>query len=333
MDEKAFHDYLISWGVGEDKIDSRISFVKKIEEHLKEHVPVWSLEDINAASAQSIVDGMIDRGENTIENLQTLLLYAKMIKNDALYINTFQHLDGYEVFNNLSNLLGYMVGDDLRDIIFEELPLPPVGLSSREKALFAYRVMNRLEEIFEEDTVKEVLKDSLRDLPVSMYTKNKRYFEVDCQSNIDCYLNKKGHQFLETLRKHRDEKRFFFGQEITDDVIAYVESNKEIGQGIREGNIIYETKIPYNTKAFLSEPDPELKCYHYCHCPWVRESLRRNALKVNPLFCQCSAGFHKKPYEVIFGQPLKADVLKSVLRGDDVCRFAIQLPNISSDIK
>jgi predicted hydrocarbon binding protein len=45
------------------------------------------------------------------------------------------------------------------------------------------------------------------------------------------------------------------------------------------------------------------------------------------MFCQCSAGFHKKPYEIIFGQPVKAEVLESVLKGDDICRFAIYLPD------
>jgi hypothetical protein len=273
---------------------------------------------------------MIDRSENTLENLQTLLFYAKMIGNNDLFVLIFQHLDGYEVFDNLFNKLGNVVGEDLRDIIFEEMPLPPLGLSAREKSLYTYRAMNRLEEIFEENTIRDLLKDSLRDLPESMYEINKRDYDIDCQKDIDCYLIKKGERFLETLRAYEREHKLFFGQEITDDVIAYVESNKEIGGGIRDGDIIYETKIPYNTKAYLSESDPETKRYYYCHCPWARESVRNSALKVSPIFCQCSAGFHKKPYEIIFGQALKAEVLKSVLKGDDICRFAIHLPELDS---
>ena len=330
MDQKTFHDYLLSWGVGEEKIDSRINFVTEIEERLKSQVPTWTLTDVNCASAQSIVNTMIDRKENSLENLQTLLLYAQMIGNDALYVVIHQHLDGYEVFDNLYKKLGQVVGEDLRDIVFEEMPLPPLGLSAREKSLYTYRAVNRLEEIFDSGTVRDVIKDSLRDLPESMYQTNKKYFDIDCNKDIDCYLLKKGSRFIETLGQFKNENKLFFGQEIDDQVLAYVESNKEIGQGIRNGNVIYETKIPYNTKAFLSETDPEIKRYHYCHCPWVRESIRRSALKVNPVFCQCSAGFHKKPYEVIFGQPLKAEVLKSVLNGDDICRFAIFLPDSAS---
>lgn len=330
MDHKAFHDYLLSFGVDEEVIDNKINFISELEELLKKQVPTWTLEDVNCASAQSIVDSMIDRSENTLENLQTLLFYAKMIGNNDLFVLIFQHLDGYEAFDNLFSKLENVVGEDLRDIIFDEMPLPPLGLSSKEKSLYTYRAMNHLEEIFETETVRDLLKDSLRDLPDTMYEINKREYDIDCQKDIDCYLIKKGERFLETLRTYKRERKLFFGQEITDDVIAYVESNKEIGGGVRDENVIYETKIPYNTKAFLCETDPETKRYYYCHCPWARESIRNNALKVNPVFCQCSAGFHKKPYEIIFGQPLKAEVLKSVLKDDDMCRFAIYLPDSGS---
>lgn len=330
MDQKAFHDYLLSLGVGEDVIDDKINFISELEVHLKRQVPAWTLEDVNCASAQSIVDSMIDRSENSLENLQTLLMYSKMIGNKDLFVLIFQHLDGYEAFDNLFKKLGNVVGEDLRDIIFEEMPLPPLGLSSKEKSLYTYRAMNRLEEIFETETVRDLLKDSLRDLPESMYEINKREFDIDCMRDIDCYLIKKGERFLERLRTYKRENKLFFGQEITDDVIAFVESNMEIGGGRRDGNVIFETKIPYNTKAYLSETDPEKKRYFYCHCPWARESIRNDALKVNPVFCQCSAGFHKKPYEIIFGQSMKAEVLKSVLKGDDICRFAIYLPDSDS---
>ncbi len=308
------------------EVDSRISFIRGIETRLQHRIPECTLGDINSAYAQSIVDNMIDRSENSLENMQTLLLYAQMIGNDALYLRIFQHLDGYEAFNNLHNKLATVVGEDFRDVIFEELALPPLGLSPCEKSDYTYRVISRLDEIFEEETVRTLLKDSLRDLPEAMYNENKRIYEIDCQKDIDCYLEKKGQRFIKILRHYRDQKKLFFGQEINDDVIAYVQGNKEIGQGIRKGNTIYETKIPYNTKSYLSETEPQKKRYHYCHCPWVRESIRKGEYQVNPIFCQCSAGFHKKPYEVILGQPLKSDVLQSVLKGDDICQFIIYLP-------
>jgi len=91
------------------------------------------------------------------------------------------------------------------------------------------------------------------------------------------------------------------------------------------GNIVYETKIPFLTKEALAETDPTLKRYYFCHCPWAREAVKSGAT-VAPVFCNCSAGFHKKPWETALGQEVQVDVLESVLQGYDRCRFAIHLP-------
>ena len=47
---------------------------------------------------------------------------------------------------------------------------------------------------------------------------------------------------------------------------------------------------------------------------------------LNAVFCNCSGGFSKKPWEVIFGQTLQVDLLESALKGDYRCRFAVHLP-------
>jgi hypothetical protein len=78
-------------------------------------------------------------------------------------------------------------------------------------------------------------------------------------------------------------------------------------------------------KKYLHEKDPKKKRYYYCHCPWVREAIL-SGVKISPNFCYCSAGFEKRPWDVIFDQPVKADVIESVLRGDLVCKFAIHIP-------
>ena len=44
------------------------------------------------------------------------------------------------------------------------------------------------------------------------------------------------------------------------------------------------------------------------------------------IFARAAAVFTRNPLKVIFGQTLKVDVLESVLKGDERCRFAIYLP-------
>ncbi len=326
MREKAFRDYLIGRGFEKDVVESQIDAVQKIENQLKNQTPGWLLEDLNHTAGQELVDGMIDRGENTMENLLALVRYAKVIDNRELFVTIFQMLDGYEVMDNLYQKLGDVVGEDLRDCIFEDLPLPPLGLSKHEKSQYTSQIMSRMEEVFGTSTTRDLLKDSLRDLPDEYYPEEKHDFYEVCEGDMDRYLVYRGEKFVDLLRGYQERDELFFGQEITDDVIGFVEGNPEVGGGVREGNLIYETKIPYNAKAYLAETDPEKKRYHYCHCPWAKESIRKGTLTVSPTFCQCSAGFTKRPFEVIFGQSLHVDVIESVLQGDDVCRFAIHLP-------
>ena len=326
MQKQAFRTYLNKIGLDNGKIDEQIAFLEGLESHLHELAPDWSFEDLNAASVQSVVDGMIDRGENTLDNLRAMARYANVIENQDMYFTIFRMLDGHEAMDELYGRLGSFVGEDLRDVIFEDLPLPPLGISQRDKSRYAYRVMRSLEEIFEERTCREVLQDSLRILPGAWYEDAKQDFYEVCDADMDRYLILKGEKFVNRLKQCQENDELFFDQKINDAVIEFVVDNPEMGQGVRKGNIIYETKIPNNTIAYLEETDPVKKRYHYCHCPWAKESLRPGSLKVSATFCQCSAGFHKKPYEVIYGQTLKADVLQSVLDSDPICRFAIHLP-------
>jgi hypothetical protein len=326
MRENEFRDYLVGRGFEEGVVDSQVEAIRKIEAQLKTRTPGWSLEDLNHTAGQELMDGMIDRGENSMENLLALVRYAKVIHNQELFVTIFQMLDGCEVMDNLYQKLGDVVGEDLRDCIFEDLSLPPLGLSRHEKSHYTSQIMTRMEEIFGTSTTRDLLKDSLRDLPEEYYPDEKHDFYEVCDGDMDRYLFYRGEKFVEWLRGYQARDELFFGQEITDDVIAFVENNPEIGGGVRDGNLVYETKIPYNAKAYLAETDPEKKRYHYCHCSWAKESIRKGTLTVSPTFCQCSAGFTKRPFEVIFGQALQADVIESVLQGDDVCRFAIHLP-------
>ena len=97
--------------------------------------------------------------------------------------------------------------------------------------------------------------------------------------------------------------------------------------GILEGNKILATKIPKSGHLadYLDETDPERRRQYYCHCPRVRDSLRTGgSLPIS--YCYCGAGFYKGIWEEIVQAPVKVEVLKSVLAGDEVCTIAVNLP-------
>lgn len=184
--------------------------------------------------------------------------------------------------------------------------------------------MQRLDAFQDQQSYAQLFSSSFRDLPDEHYLRDRQKYQE--LGDIDQFLAYQRARFIEELEGYRDSGRPFFAQPIDQDVIDFVLSDPEMPSGVRQGNILYANKIPYMTKLFLEESDPRLKRYYACHCPWARESILQEEGPVSANFCQCSAGFHKKALEVVFGQPLRAEVLESALQGDNRCRFAIYLP-------
>ena len=101
--------------------------------------------------------------------------------------------------------------------------------------------------------------------------------------------------------------------------------------GHREGNSIISTKIPKSgsLREYFQETDPIKKRRLCCHCPRVRDGIGSEP-KLPEDYCYCGAGFYKGIWEEILGEPVEVEVLESVIRGDDVCKIAIHLPESQS---
>jgi hypothetical protein len=91
----------------------------------------------------------------------------------------------------------------------------------------------------------------------------------------------------------------------------------------REGNIIYVTKIPYSRAKYEAATNPDEKRRAYCHCSWVRATTE----PISQTFCLCGSGWYKTLWEGILRQPVRVEVLKTVVHGDEDCTFAIHLPS------
>ncbi len=94
--------------------------------------------------------------------------------------------------------------------------------------------------------------------------------------------------------------------------------------GVLENDRIVATKIPKsgNLRAWLSEDDLQSRRELYCHCPRVRDAVKLN-LSVPVEYCLCGAGFYRNIWEEITEQPVRVEMLKSVMTGDHVCSIAI----------
>jgi len=304
MDRDGFSAYLKERDLSPEQVDASLAIVESFEAFLQKDDGTASLEaatgdDVTAFSAE-----MIDQEANTWDNYVTLIRYGRFIGSNTIYIAALELIDGAEALGNLHSKLGEEIGEEARDEIFEGVEIPPLGTPNVDKPALTRTVMARLEASVDPETCVRVLGSGLRHLEDDWYLDAKRKYEE--AGGIDAYIEQKGTDFIAELEKHRDEGTLYFNQTVNDDVIDYVRANPEILAGVREGNLLIEAKIPHQTIEYLATADPAKKAYHYCHCPWAKESLKDGASRVSPTFCNCSAAFHKKAYEVIFGQRLEA---------------------------
>jgi hypothetical protein len=91
----------------------------------------------------------------------------------------------------------------------------------------------------------------------------------------------------------------------------------------REGRVLYAAKAPRDPQGYENARDEMEKRKAYCFCPLVRDDLDGGMPRT---FCYCGAGWYRQQWETTLGRPVQIEIVQSVLRGDEVCQFAIHLP-------
>jgi hypothetical protein len=319
MDREGFREFLKSRKVSDDQVEASLAIAERFETYLgaMESPP-------DAAATWKFTKLLIQKKQNTHENLLALARYGRFLKDNNIYVAILELLDGAEVQPNLYQKVGILFSKTIREEVFAGIGVSPLGLPSPEKPYDLFPVLDRLIGRVGYAQVQLLLSACLRDLPDEDFLdEREKYIQ---SSSIDRYLVSRHQELVKELEKCMQEGQLFFAQEITPKVLQFVREHPETECGIREGTTLYITKIPYNAREYLIEADPIMKRFYACHCPWVRYGIRAGNLHMDPIFCNCSGGFSKKPWEVIFGQTLQVKVLESALHGDFRCRFAVHLP-------
>lgn len=233
-------------------------------------------------------------------------------------------LDGQEVIENFSKRLANEYDQELRDYIFDGIEIPPLGISPKEKPEYTKKLVARLEKKIGTEGCAKFLNRGLRDRYEESRKPHREKFLKS--KTIDEFLEQKHKDFVAELESHLKNDTLFFTQEITEAVLDHVKNDSCVESGIREGDKIIVKKIPHMAKEYLAEKDEQKKRYYYCHCPWIKEAFKESDKPISPVFCNCSAGFYRAYWEIVFDEPVQVDVLESLLMGDSICKFAVHIP-------
>lgn len=112
-----------------------------------------------------------------------------------------------------------------------------------------------------------------------------------------------------------------------DDVLREMYTDPDwYEEPVRKGNQLYMRKVPFNAEAYKQATTPAERRQAYCHCAFVRPYLNEVPAEISPTFCWCGAGWYRRLWEGILGQPIQVEHVETLIRGNDCCTLVITLP-------
>jgi hypothetical protein len=219
--------------------------------------------------------------------------------------------------SKFSHCLNRIAGEEIRKKVLKGSEKLTSGASRKEIIGWTAGVMRRLDTLLDEKKRIEIMTGCAC-----------RYPESELREMRKAYQESKD---IDVVHKMLQEKFVFFVKNtlgLNDQLVEDIMSRGWGLAGIRKGNTIVATKIPKsgNLAEYMKQKNPQKRRALYCHCPRIRDTIGSEK-KISPTYCYCGAGFYRGIWEYILQQPVKVELLESVLQGDDVCKIAIHLPN------
>lgn len=321
MKKEAFEVYYQEHHIPHDDFMHAVSIFDEIESSLR-----MQMDDLTPAALDQAIEIFYLSHRTTVDFFIAMMRYMRFIKRHDLFIRLTQYTGGLDVIESIVARMEKQKGHDKTLKVLQKVNLPRLGMKPEDVIFFTETFMTTLHQEFNPTDIKLILTGNNHQIPISSFESD--VIDYEASETLEDYLVIKHQRMIETLNQHYLQNKVWFEQLITKEVIDYIASDQEMLSARLEDETLYLKKIPYNIDAFLKESDPLQKRYLSCHCPFAREAILNQKADISPLWCYCSAGFEKHPFEAVLKQPLKIRVLQSVLNGDDVCRFAISLEGI-----
>jgi len=321
MKKYEFKEYFEKNRLAPEDYEDTVLLLQRLEDHTQSPA-----ETIDVAALDDFIFSLYKHHQSHVKAFIALMRYFKLVKRHDLFIRLTQYTGGIDVIETILERLKKAFGKDRLVQVMEFLKVPELGLRPEMVIEFTEAFMRSLHLHLTDDEIKTVLTGNNHRIPSTAFASE--IVEYENSETLESYLKGKHERQVSTLQKHADENKVWFEQLITQEVVDYVKSDQELLSAVLVGDKLLMRKIPYDIDGFLKASDPLTKRYLSCHCPFARESILKKDISISPLWCYCSAGFEKLPFEAVLKQPLKIKVLKNVLQGDDECRFEIPLDDI-----
>lgn len=286
MKKKEFLQYLLDNDISQDQASLFISRLNEFNDFLLKGK--IKLDLIPKGEICKFSEYLVENGkkELVLDFLRAMINYANFKKKYDYIIEIIDISESYNAMDNLYQRIAEEHGEKLRDEIFENMEIPPLGIDPEKKPEFTKAILKRLEEKIGVEETIELLKPCLHGRPGSIEKDRDDFLKIN---DIDEFLKVKKQELIERLQNHQKEGTLEFAQFIDEEVVNFIENTPTISPGIREGDKIITAKMPYQTKKFLQAKDKNMKGFYSCYCPWVRGNKKRHPTRnlLSLLSLQC----------------------------------------------
>jgi hypothetical protein len=320
---EALKDFYEKNKLGDEAFHHAVSFLRDLKFLTDDD---GNIADIDIKTLDHLIACLVTEKKNTVEHIVILMRYFKIAKRHDLFIHLTQYTGSLGVFESIVEKVKRVAGEKMYVRIKDLIKIPVLGTPLKEMPTYTQDLMDALNQHLSPNALKKVLADNHHQIPKEAFLEEKLYYEA--ADTLDMYLNDLHQRKVEELKRFQAEGRIWYEQEINDQVVAFVQSNPEILSAVRVDDDLYITKIPYDTKAYLEAATFKEKLYHACHCPFVKQIVADDIHGISPAWCNCSAGFTKYPFDVLFDKDLDVTCIATPLQGDEICRFKISLAGV-----
>ena len=196
------------------------------------------------------------------------------------------------------------------------------------------RLEKNLDRVLGKKVRKEIMKDRDKLFTLESSSENRLQWLKETLNRIDKVANDDDkYEILSCCAHEFSQKRIDFLRSIyeknkdIDDVIKEMENDYAWYENpVRKGNKIYVSKIPVSPEGYEKAETSEEKKKNYCHCRFINSNLDEG---ISPTFCNCSTGWYRQYWEGILDKPVRIKILKTLLKGDDICQFEIEFPQLN----
>jgi len=193
------------------------------------------------------------------------------------------------------------------------------------------RLVKSLERVMSEEITSEIMKDREKFFTIESSYEDRIQWLKDMLNRLDNVTNEdQKYNILSCCAHEFSPKRINYLKNIynnTKDIDEVInEMQKDYAwyeKPVREGDLIYITKIPVNQDGYKKAQNIEEKKKNYCHCRFINDNFEKG---ISPTFCYCGTGWYRQLWEGILEKPIKIKIIKSLLKGDETCKVAIKLP-------